>query len=338
MKRLSEACLVVSKRFFKIFVVGILLVLAFPKSIFAAEEPTAFCTMTIRSDIHTESNPAHADGVCNGDFLEGFYIPYLDEFALRGYLTFNLKANPDGQVFTVAIPQTVGHILAEVTVYTIKINPPKEEPKNPPKDENPTNPPKQENPTNPPKQENPKEEPKQPPKDEKPKTEQPKTEQPKTEQPKTEQPKTEQPKTQHPTTQQPKTEQPKNQQPKTNTVGQNTGNEQPVTESKDRQDETNTAAGTDEKESNDNEKKLENNENEDKELEENSSTPNKDKDQDQDQDKDKNNDIELSRDPEINVKGVSEKRSSWLWMGALGILAITAIIAGYWWYRKKAFK
>lgn len=343
-ERLSRVRLV-DKRFFKVLIVGILLVLSFPKSSFAYPEPTEFCTMTIRSDIHTEKNPAKADGICNGDLLWGYYMPHLDEFALRGTLVYNLKANPNGQVYIVPIPQVDRLIYAELTVYTIKVESPKqEEPKQPPKDEKPTDPPKQENPKEEPKQP---QQPQQPPKDEKPKTEQPKNEppknqNPKNEQSKNEQPKTEQPKTENPKTQKPNSEQTKNQNSKTDSKGQNTYNERnenidsksnksndETTENEDTGTETNESENNDEQ---DNEPEKNESNNGNNGLKEESVFSNKDKNIDQDQIK---KDIELSMEPESDKDG-SKKSSVWLWLGIINAVVIVGII-GYWWHKKNAY-
>ena len=328
-ERLSRVRLV-DKRFFKVLIVGILLVLAFPQSIFAwvGDDGHIYttCTLTIRSDIHTEENPAIPDGLCVGRVL-GYYMPHLDEFALRGGANYNLKENRDGQVFDIALPVVQGYSRALLTVYTIKVEPPKqEEPKQPPKDEKPTDPPKQENPKEEPKQ------PQQPPKDEKPKTEQPKNEppknqNPKNEQPKNEQPKTEQPKTENPKTQKPNSEQTKNQNSKTDSKGQNTDNERnenTESESNDSDD------GTTETETNESENNESNNGNNG--LKEESVSSNKDKNIDQDQIK---KDIELSMEPESDKDG-SKKSSVWLWLGIINAVVIVGII-GYWWHKKNAY-
>src|SRR5690606_24496639 len=150
--RFNEVSLVLSKRFFTVFVVGLLLMLAFPKSIFAwvGEDGHTYtiCTLTISSDIHTMENPALADGVCHGDQVWGYYMPHLDDFALRGAADYNLKENRSGQQFVIGLPNVQGYSSAILTVYTIKVEPPKQE--DPPKQEEP---PKKENPTNPPEQE-----------------------------------------------------------------------------------------------------------------------------------------------------------------------------------------
>ena len=341
-ERLSRVRLV-DKRFFKVLIVGILLVLAFPQSIFAwvGDDGHIYttCTLTIRSDIHTEENPAIPDGLCVGRAW-GYYMPHLDEFALRGGANYNLKENRDGQVFDIALPVVQGYSRALLTVYTIKVEPPKqEEPKQPPKDEKPTDPPKQENPKEEPKQP---QQPQQPPKDEKPKTEQPKNEPPKNQNPKNEQPKTEQPKTENPKTQKPNSEQTKNQNPKTDSKGQNTYNERnenidsksnksndETTENEDTGTETNESENNDEQ---DNEPEKNESNNGNNGLKEESVSSNKDKNIDQDQIK---KDIELSMEPESDKDG-SKKSSVWLWLGIINTVVIVGII-GYWWHKKNAY-
>src|SRR5690606_6287192 len=99
--------------------------------VYAQEVPT--CTMTIKSDVHTKSNPAYPGGVCGGkDYVWGYYIPHLDEFALRGFINYNISANPNGQTFELPMGDVATY--ANLIVYTIKVNPPKNEK---PKEEKP---------------------------------------------------------------------------------------------------------------------------------------------------------------------------------------------------------
>ncbi|WP_062353421.1 hypothetical protein [Bacillus kwashiorkori] len=147
-------------------------------AVFAEETAKLYCTLTIDSAVHTESNPAKLDGPaeCKIDIAWGYYNNNLDEFIIGGFL-FGYAEN--GKSYEFSWPY--GHYHAVViTVTTIKREtpvPPKEEPKpsNPPKEEpKPSNPPKEEpKPSNPPKEEPkpsnpPKEEPKpsNPPKEE----------------------------------------------------------------------------------------------------------------------------------------------------------------------------
>jgi len=104
-------------------VVGLLGFWGVPNSVFAEEDPVAYCTLTIRSDIHTETNHAEAEGLCKGH-VWGYYMPHLDEFALRGAVRYNLVANPNGQEFKMGLPSVQGHSRAIVTVYTIKVEKP----------------------------------------------------------------------------------------------------------------------------------------------------------------------------------------------------------------------
>lgn len=127
-----------------------------------AEETTELpkCYMTIKSVI--------PDSICIGDFLWGYYMPHLNEFALRGQANYNLPANPNGQSFIIGIPK--GDVSrAELVVYTIKVEQPKPKPTPPPS--NPTSSLKPSDPL-----------------EEEPKTNQPKAETPKTSQPQTQTP------------------------------------------------------------------------------------------------------------------------------------------------------
>jgi|GEM_PF-2604276 len=49
------------------------------------------CYMTIKSDVHTENNPAYADGICYGDFQVGYYAS--GNFIIIGLLTYVIPAN-----------------------------------------------------------------------------------------------------------------------------------------------------------------------------------------------------------------------------------------------------